>query len=235
MKLRAGAAKLAGIDKADLPLRLLADFAAQNPGLELGNYGHDANGLRAYHSEARDIRKDWQRFKTAWVEAMIEGVKAVHIIEASKSAFSGRLTWARHTVNANAHGWEYTTGQYWPTEYRKAAASVLEQAVRAVRRARRPEHRQVETIAELKALNEQNGGCWFGKGETAFFGTRIESGIIDGKYFISSEQPPYGPRQFTVRSFDDAGSIGTVGEFGAYRNLREAKEALTSLRNEVAA
>jgi hypothetical protein len=128
----------------------------------------------------------------------------------------GDETWM-HTSSLS-FGWNYCTGQYFPTEYRAAAATLLEYATRAVRLARPKEHKTVASIAELKSLNEQNGGCWFKPAEMRFFGTRIETGIIKGKYFISSEQPPYGPRNYSIRTFDDAGSVDTVGEFGQYNS-----------------
>ena len=69
-----------------------------------------------------------------------------------------------------------------------------------------------QSIAELKALNEKNGGCWFGRGEMRFFGTKIESGILRGHYFISANSH-HGPRAYTVRSFNDEGDVEAVGDF----------------------
>lgn len=49
---------------------------------------------------------------------------------------------------------------------------------------------------------------WFGASETRVFGTRIESGIIGERYFITSEQQDDDKsRKFTVRSFDDKGAV----------------------------
>jgi hypothetical protein len=76
-------------------------------------------------------------------------------------------------------------------------------------------------------LNEQNGGCWFEPDTMRFFGTRIESGIINGRYFITSEQQDGdSPRKFSVRSFDEAGKIDTVGEFHGYDTKAEALGAV---------
>lgn len=210
----------------------LVEFAAQNPGLEFGNYGN----WPAYNQERASITRDWKRFIVALRAASAAGVTDQDVIEAAPRAFSGRLEWISKDYLRQKHGmntdytprWDYTTGQYFPTEYRKAAATVLEYATREHLRSLPPKHGQPRTIAELKALNEANGGGWFGKGEMSFFGTRIESPILHGQYFISSEQPPHGPRKFTVRSFDDEGSIGTVGEFCAYHDADEAETALES-------
>ena len=208
----------------------LADFAAQNAGLEFGNYGDRA----AYAQEARDIGNDWKRFKLALQAASDARVTDADVIAAAPTAFSGRLTWRpkQHTPatvqagEASREGdWSYCTGQYFPTEYRKAAATLLEYATRAVKQARPPAARSVFTIADLRALNEENGGCWFDKGSMRFFGTKIESGILTGRYFITSEQPPHGSRGFTVRTFDEKGNIGTEGELCGHATRAQARKA----------
>lgn len=199
----------------------LVNYAAQNPGLEPGNYGTGMDGWRALQEESRNIGNDWKRFKTALAECASEGVTDAQVIEAAKGAFSGRLQWS-------GDHWEYTTGQYWPTEYRKAAASVLESAIHAVKVARPAVKRTVVTIAALRELNEQNGGCWFKPSSMRFFGTKIESGIFNGR-FVTSEQPPHGPRKYTLRKFNDEGDISTEGEFCGYNHKAQAMKALREL------
>lgn len=112
----------------------LAAFAAQPPALERGNYGFDANGRKAFAEESRKIAGDWRRFKRALIDAGAVGVTDADVIAAAPDAFSGRLKWV-------AGGWEYCTGQYFQTEYRKAAAAVLEYAARTIRRNREPKGR----------------------------------------------------------------------------------------------
>jgi hypothetical protein len=55
-----------------------------------------------------------------------DSITAADIIEASKRAYSGRLQ-----INQTADGFDvdYCTGQYFPTEYRRAAACVLACAI----------------------------------------------------------------------------------------------------------
>lgn len=215
----------------------LVAFAAQNSGIDPRNYFsdfRDTNGRRAYSQESRSISEDWRRFKSALFVAGLEGVTDADVIAEAPHAFSGRLEWAKHQhtpMSAKANGgegeWNYCTGQYFPTEYRKAAATLLEYATRKVRQARPPEKRCVSSIAELKALNEQNGGTWFDRSNVRFFGTKIESEIIRGKYFITSEQQDDDkPRRFTVRSFNDEGKINTIGEFHSHQTKRDAIEAI---------
>ncbi len=215
----------------------LIDFAAQNPGLDFANYGNHAS----YGAEARSISADWRRVKAALAEAAAEGVTDADVIAEAPHAFSGRLVWkTTRTVwegqapnctsreePAQGH-WDYCTGQYFPTEYRKAAAAVLEAATSRVRQARPPVKQMPRSIAELRALSKQNGSHWFDASAMRFFGTRIESGVIRGKYFVTSEQPPHGPRGFTLRSFDEAAHVDTVGELCGYASKAAAVAAISA-------
>lgn len=219
----------------------LVAFAAQNSGIDPRNYfdpGYDqgGSGRRAYKQEARSISKAWREFKDALTIAGSEGVTDADVIAEAPHAYSGRLEWREpgksYAMNDSgekttvlAH-WSYCTGQYFPTEYRAAARVLLEVAIRRVRQARPPETQKVQTIAELKELNKRNGGCWFDKSSMAFFGSRVESAIIRGCYFVSSEQPPHGPRKYSVRSFDTEGGVDTVGEFCGYDTKRDALAAV---------
>jgi len=218
----------------------LVEFAAQNSGLDFANYGDRT----AYRAEARSINQDWRRFKSALAIAATEGVTDKEVIAEAPHAFSGRLEWVdkdylrkNHDMNTDyqRQGWNYTTGQYFPTEYRKAAATLLEYATRVVRQSR-PKQTipKINSIADLKRLNEQNGGCWFDRSNTRFFNTRIESGILRGKYFVSSEQyDDNTPRKFTLRSFDETGSVDTVGEFQAHSTKADAIAAIPQTEMEV--
>lgn len=228
----------AGYDPANVPaLAALVDYAAQSPGIDPRNYysPHDSRpqwwqGRRAYESECRSVSRAWGQLSKAVHEAALVGVEDRHIIDASKSAFSGRFTWLpkqHHDAKTGAYtgAWEYTTGQYWCTEYRAAALAVVEYATRLRRLELPPTRANVTTIEELKALNAKNGGCWFDRASTRFFGTVIHTGILPGSMFITSEQPPHGPRKFSVRTFSETGHIGTLGEFCGYESLASAREA----------
>ena len=112
--------------------RALVCYAAQHPGLEYGNYAsgwNDTDGRRAYFAESHQITKHWHRVRNA--VRSLYGVTNDEIIEACRRAFSGRLT-----MEQTEKGWrvDYCSGQYWPTEYRKAVASVLEYAAEAYSR-----------------------------------------------------------------------------------------------------
>ena len=105
-------------DKAAI-INALAQWIAQRPGLEYENYGDPVS----YRAEARAIGKDLQDARTLlrYVDAsQITGDQLTYAFR----AFSGRLSWDGAKLS-------YCTGQYWPTEYRKAACAVLAQAIRS--------------------------------------------------------------------------------------------------------
>lgn len=98
----------------------LRRWIAQRPGLEFGNYGD----VSAYRSEMRSITKDRHHAETLlrsieWRDS----ITADAIIEASKRAYSGRLSITEPTPGRFVI--DYCTGQYWPTEYRRAVCAVL--------------------------------------------------------------------------------------------------------------
>ena len=102
----------------------------QRPGLEPGNYisgWDDAAGRSAYRSESRSITRDAHdaRYFLDYV-AIRDSITAEQILDAAKHNFSGRLS-----IEPDGEGFrvDYCTGQYWPTEYRKAAAAVLRGAI----------------------------------------------------------------------------------------------------------
>jgi hypothetical protein len=63
-----------------------------------------------------------------------------------------------------------------------------------------------------------------------FFKSRLESDLIDGRYFITSEHGPHGPRAFSIRMADEDAHIQTIGDFMAYKTLADATTALETGR-----
>lgn len=84
-----------------------------------------------------------------------------------------------------------------------------------------------KTIAEAKAANRANGWHFFDRSTMRFFRSKICSEILNGKYFVTSEQfEPSWPRLFTLRRINwETGDIITVGEFQGYRTVKEARAA----------
>ena len=113
-------------------LRMLASYAAKNPGLDFRDYcrgWQDKDGRAAYFREARDITKDLDRVRKAILSAYYAGVTDDDLIECSQGE---RLTLER---TPGGFDLDYCVGQYWPTEYRGAVARLLNRAAyKAARR-----------------------------------------------------------------------------------------------------
>lgn len=110
------------IDRA-LLIDMLRTFINSRPGMEFANYGNVA----MYRSESRQITRNRDQALTLlnyvnWHDL----ITAEDIISASAGAFSGRLEIKADGPKIRIH---YCAGQYYPTEYRKAACSVLASAI----------------------------------------------------------------------------------------------------------
>ena len=94
-------------------------FANKRPRLEFADYGDRSNYMR----ESRSITQDLHHARTLLRQLeLCQSITADDILNASRSAFSGRLG-----INVTDDGLvklDYCTGQYFPTEYRKAVAAI---------------------------------------------------------------------------------------------------------------
>jgi hypothetical protein len=109
------------MNKTEL-LDTLRAFAAKRPCLDFSDYG-DA---QTYRQESRAITRDLHNARELIRAVELSSITAEQIIRASSSAFSGRLT-----IGETESGYklDYCTGQYFPTEYRKAVCAVLSAAL----------------------------------------------------------------------------------------------------------
>ena len=102
----------------------LYTFAHKRPQLEFNNYGD----VSAYRSESRAITKDLHHARHLLrALELSQSITGEDIIRASEHAFSGRLS-----INVTDDGLiniDYCTGQYFPTEYRKAVAAICASAL----------------------------------------------------------------------------------------------------------
>jgi hypothetical protein len=115
----------------------LRTFISQRPGLEFGNYGD----VRAYRSELRGITKDLHDARELMrAVELSDSITADDLLKAAQRAYMGRLSLYLDTRrkalvpgdtwdSSHGIGCHYVTGQYWPTEYRKAVCSVLASAL----------------------------------------------------------------------------------------------------------
>ncbi len=107
------------------PFDALLAFAQQRPGMEPGNYAT----ARDYRAEARQVSQDLRD-----VRALVATARRCISADILTAPTSGRLTW-----NAARGEWDYTTGQYFAVEYRKAAARLLVDHIRRDWMIRHPE------------------------------------------------------------------------------------------------
>lgn len=91
------------------------------------------------------------------------------------------------------------------------------------------------SVDHIRAANEEAGQTWFGPAEMRFFGCRLLNGVIDGRFFITSERPPGSARRYSIRMADEDGYIRTIGRFMGYATAAQARAAahrLTAARAE---
>ena len=101
-------------------IQALRQWVAQRPGLEFGNYGDAA----AYRAEMRGITRDLNHARQ-----LLRQVELSHGItgrDMLRTAAHSRLTIRNADSGVTV---DYITGQYFPTEYRRAACAVLASAI----------------------------------------------------------------------------------------------------------
>lgn len=109
-------------DEKTQVIETLQKWINQRPGLDPRNYGTGIEGFRAYQCESRAITKDLHDARSLLAQVGWRGITAEQIIEAAKQSYSGRLEIKRTDKGIEI---DYCTGQYWPTEYRRAVCVVL--------------------------------------------------------------------------------------------------------------
>ena len=85
-------------------------------------------------------------------------------------------------------------------------------------------------MAAVKAANKMIGNHWFGRETMGFFGTRLESGIIKNRFFVTSDTVPSDSvpptKAFSIRFICANGAIETVGELWGHETLAKALGAI---------
>lgn len=86
------------------------------------------------------------------------------------------------------------------------------------------------TISDVIDHNRATGHHFFDADTMRFFNSRVETGLMRGRFFVTSEKGPDGIRAYTVRRARDDGSVETVGEggFQGYETLDDATEWVES-------
>lgn len=143
---------------------LLRRFISQRSGLQFGNYGD----IRSFRSEQRGITKAGQTANILLSAVELDAdVSAESILQAAKSAFSGRLSFEGN----EAGEWRisYCTGQYFPTEYRNAACAVCASALWDAARER----------YATEMGNHEGSGEWLRTSFRRMFGRSIQKAWFD--------------------------------------------------------
>jgi hypothetical protein len=85
-----------------------------------------------------------------------------------------------------------------------------------------------KSMAEVRAAHAARewGNHWFETGSMQFFRSKIESGILKGRYFITSEINPSDEKRYSIRYVTDDAQIETLGEFHSYKTKQDAKDAI---------
>lgn len=113
-------------------LSALYAFANSRPGLDPRDYGGGVEGWRAYRQESRSITRDLRDARMLLRAVELSSVGKDALLDAFKRAYSGRLTCKLERKAPDAPHkviLDYCTGQYYPTEYRRAVCAVASSAL----------------------------------------------------------------------------------------------------------
>lgn len=154
----------------------LGAWIRQRPGLEPGNY--DRAG---YISESRRITRQKHDAERLLDEAIRTGPHTDEAWRDAFRAFSGRLAWdsdkAIGPKDTACGRLSYCTGQYWPTEYRAAAAAVLASLLWAHMREAMPEPSEII----VRECSKWNGQTWVKGCTVGTYATEAEADAARGE------------------------------------------------------
>lgn len=87
---------------------------------------------------------------------------------------------------------------------------------------------KVLTMVDVKRNNKGAGLFFFSPDSMRFFKSQVESSLIGGKFFVTSEQNMEDdPRLYSIRKYDSkTHSIDTVGKFQEFKTCQDALDAI---------
>jgi|SRR5882672_4450192 len=159
-------------DERQMILRALERWIAQRGGLEFGNYG-DA---RAFRQEQRRITRQRDDALTLLRAVAWRTSIGAPELRAAFRAYSGRLSIVDRADGAI--GLDYCTGQYFPTEYRAAAAAVLAAALWDYTRDKAMPAPVVDASGH-ETYNGKTAGDWIRSYFRKEFGARMQRNWFD--------------------------------------------------------
>lgn len=86
-----------------------------------------------------------------------------------------------------------------------------------------------KSMAELRKKSLSSGNHFFSPANMKFFSSKVETSLIAGRYFITSDRNHRNEKAFTIRMAKDDASILTVGSFGQFKTKEDAKNYLKKL------
>jgi hypothetical protein len=88
------------------------------------------------------------------------------------------------------------------------------------------------TIAAIKRANKASGQYWFSPSTMRFFNSEIETNVLYGRYFITSERMNLDmPKQYSIRCVEEDCGIDTIGKRGEFSTKNDAIAYLDKLIN----
>jgi hypothetical protein len=87
-------------------------------------------------------------------------------------------------------------------------------------------------LGDVRFHNDRNGFCWFSQETMKFFGSKIESSLLKGGYFITSEKNFDGTKRlYSIRKVNEDFSIDTIGSFQQFTTKNLAKKYIKENTN----
>ena len=152
-------------------MEALNRFTRQRSGMDFRDYGD----VSSYRQEQRSITRDLHHARELMrAVSWRDSITADDLIAAAKHAYSGRLT-IRETDKGIAI--DYCTGQYFPTEYRRAVCAVLASALWDYTRSTMPE--PVKAVNGYETYDGKSGGEWLRSHFRKEFGPAIANRWFD--------------------------------------------------------
>lgn len=65
------------------------------------------------------------------------------------------------------------------------------------------------TMEDVRKANRELGHVWFDQATMEYHGTVVESELIDGEWFVTSDRTWDGKRAYTIRHVDSDGDVHT--------------------------
>ena len=92
----------------------------------------------------------------------------------------------------------------------------------------------MDTMEDVLEASQEAGDHWFEESTMRFFKTTIESELIYGRYFITSEVNPCGILRYSVRTvkFNEFGEYASIDTIGAFHSFDTMADGLKIINQE---